>query len=347
VETLQYFGLDPDSDDPWQAVGLTREFAPGADVLEERRRTLRTFFSSSESREDWSQTDQHNRDAGFKKLELALNTCQEKLPAILKKLKRKKAGVTVVPVWREPSTLLLEHAALMSPYSIALNLSNLQRVDLEGLSRGHPTPGALPKVLNPDKTKEIYTKLALGPEKIEEVLREFEGVGLLLWVPDDKEQLARILGEVKKLGAKGMTIPLGFVIPFTPIPTCHTAANILDLWGHPILHNHDMVSKITFIKEASKCVFTNMDRPVYTIKNVMIVEIRLGCSTPVPNMLSLKSDLLNIPTQGELIYVDFPAENHAAFSDHLLGLAARSRRVHRNGGRGVEAVGLGWRPPGQ
>ena len=125
LDTLQHFGLDPEREDPWQAVGLCREFAPGADVLEARRRALRTFFSSFESREDWSQTDQHNRDAGFKKLEQALNTCQEELPAILKKLKRKKAGATVVPVWREPSTLLLEHAALMAPYSIALSLSNL------------------------------------------------------------------------------------------------------------------------------------------------------------------------------------------------------------------------------
>ena len=103
------------------------------------------------------------------------------------------------------------------------------------------------------------------------MLREFGGVGLLLWVPDDKEQLARILGEVKKMGAKAMTVPLGFVIPFTPIPTCHTAANILDQWGHPILYNHEMVSKISFIREASKCVFTSVDRPVYTIKNIVVV----------------------------------------------------------------------------
>ena len=88
VETLQYYGLDPENDDPWRAVGLTREFAPAADVLEGRRRTLRMFFSSFEGREDWSLPDQLNRDAGFKKLELALNTCQTELPAILKKLKK-------------------------------------------------------------------------------------------------------------------------------------------------------------------------------------------------------------------------------------------------------------------
>ena len=64
-------------------------------------------------------------------------------------------------------------------------------------------------------------------------------------------------------------------------------------------------------------------------------------------MLSLKSDLLNLPVKGELIYIDFPTENHAMIQRSLTRLSSEVPECPQEWRLGVGVVGLDRRPPEQ
>jgi len=229
-------------------------------------------------------------------------------------MKKRKAGSALVPSWQEPSTLLLEWClAQDASLSLALHLSNLQRVALDHWQGSPTTPAGTPRILPISDTRALYTILCQAQNKIEEALTRFGGGGLILWVPEGGEQLPRILNSILKLHEKGISLYVQFLIPFSPLPNCETPDLILDLWGHPLLHpkHHNMLRSVVFLKEASKCVCTRDDNPIYSTKNVVSIGVQAGTGGACPRMLSIKEDLILEGLQGEFIYIDFPT-GHAA-----------------------------------
>ena len=314
-DTLLASGLDPEASDPWQAVGLCRENVPSIDVLEARRRAFNTLLSATAIK-GWAAQDVAQGMAASVKMEAAFSACQTELPEILKKIKKKKAGGTLVPHWQEPSTILLEWALGQNDkLTLALHLSNLQKVALERWQISPENSTTPPRILTIEATRALYTALSQGPAKIEEALSNFSGGGLMLWVPEGGEQLPRILAAMTKLYEKGVILDIHFLIPFSPFPACATPESILDLWGHAALQPkyHNMIGGITFLREASKCVFTRDNNPIYATKNVVSIQLRMNAGGAVPQMVNAVSaeDLIHEPFQGECIYVDTPVDQVA------------------------------------
>ena len=189
---------------------------------------------------------------------------------------------------------------------MCLHLSNLQKVAL------HSTPlpvNGQPNIISTSDARIIYTTLNLGTPKIEELLTTFGGGGLTVWAPDVKEQLPRILNAVQKLFDKGISVQIQMLIPFTPLPNCHTAQDILDLWGHPILHQNwnGLTKEVSFLREATRCVVTRNDNPMYVSKNILSVLVQGGAGGAVPDVLSMRiGNFISEPLVGDFIYIDCP-----------------------------------------
>jgi len=240
----------------------------------------------------------------------ALAKCHSELPEILRRLKKKKAGKALVPFWQEPSTLFFEHALTQdAALSVALHLSNLQQVCVEQLSKTPASVTGQPRVIAIEDTRELYSRLAQSQSKIEEALKKFAGGGVVLWMPEGGDQIPRIMNAIHRIYTEeNVKVHVQFFIPFTPFPVCAKADSLLDLWGHPLLHPKygNMIKEICFVKEASRCVFTRDESPIYAIKNIVTISVQAHTGGAIPTIKQLRSTVIDEPPCGEFIYVDSP-----------------------------------------
>jgi len=310
-EALKAMGFLLDADDHWKVIGIQKEGGPSADTLEKRRKSAIAIVSAGVAH-GWSEEDRVQGNNAMSCIQESIAKCHAELPELLKRLKKKKAGKALVPLWQEPSTLLFEYAlAQHGALSIALHLSNLQQVSVERLTK---TPASLtgqPRVLTIGDTRDLYSVLAQSQSKIEEALRKFAGGGVILWVPEGGDQIPRIMNAIQRLYVEGnIQIHVQFLVPFIPFPECATAQLLLDLWGHPLLHPKygNMIKEICFVKEATRCVFTRDESPVYAVKNIVSISVQANTGGATPQMRQLREVVVDECPRGEFVYVDVPEE---------------------------------------
>jgi hypothetical protein len=170
----------------------------------------------------------------------------------------------------------------------------------------------IPKVLPVGETRELYTRLSQAQCKVEEALRVFRDRCILIWAPDANDQTAKIISALQHLlSSEGIKVRVQFLIPYVPLPGCHTPELILDLWSHPLLQQKfkNCVSGMSFISEASRCVFTRDNNPVHVNRNVAAITVQADAPPNNPSVLSMRSLLLDVPSPGETLIIDGPAES--------------------------------------
>ena len=116
----------------------------------------------------------------------------------------------MIPQWQEPLPALLEWAMSLRGYHVALHLSNLQKVRLapHSLQDVDVRNAVGTNILDVTATRNTYTKLAHGPEKVKEVLIGVVGAGLVLWAPEDATMLTQWLKVWDGLNESGVRIKL-------------------------------------------------------------------------------------------------------------------------------------------
>ena len=156
-------------------------------------------------------------------------------------------------------------------------LSNLQKFPLE----------KWPAILAPQECKKLYTQLFSNPVKVKEALGKFVNDGsegavipvLTLWAPNNQELVLSIAKCLKDLFTNtGKALRITFLVPYSPLPGCRSAGDILDLRTHPLLKPQfkEMVINVKFLEEASRCVFSREGSPHYAIKNIVAITIQPG-----------------------------------------------------------------------
>ena len=297
----------------WEQCGINVDGeVPTAADVERRRDVLRSVFSAGQAH-GWPEGELARGRTFLNDIEKALDRCHAELPDLARKLRKKKAGKSLVPTWQEPSALIFEFGlGLRSNSVIALHLSNLQNQPIGQLCVASAIDVGPPQVLAIPAARELYTRLSQAQAKIEEALIAFKDNCILMWAPDNRDQIPRILSALQKLYTdKGAFIQIQFLVPFAPLPGCHSPELILDLWSHPLLQpkysNH--VSEICFIREASRCVFTRGNTPIHTIKNIVAVTVQASTTATVSRELAMRSLLLGEASKGEDILIDVPAKN--------------------------------------
>ena len=310
-ETLRAIGFNPEAENPWEQIGIHVDTtAPTSDFIEQRRTVMQTVLSAKIAH-GWGLQCQQKAELFEKRMSEALAECHRKLPEVEKKLKKKKVSKTGPVGWLEPSPLIMEYAlSLHGSLSIALHLSDVQRMGLVELGQVPAQVTGQPRVLGVSSSRELYSRLGQAQTKAEEALAIFQGGGVVLWAPENNDQLPRIIAAVQRLYTeKGVAVQLNMLVPYNPLPGCSTADLILDLWGHPLLHPKykGMVKEVTFIREASKCVFTRRSSPMYVAKNIAVFSVRADLGDRKDCTLSLRSLLIDEVRAGSEILVDVPA----------------------------------------
>ena len=213
--------------------------------------------------------------------------------------------------------------SLPDQYSIALHLSNIQGMNVKEWSQ--PRGNLNQRVLHEKTAVGLYTCLNMGSDKIEEALVTFKEAGVVIWAPEDAGQVVRIAQAVGKLFTRGIRVAVTVLIPLNPFPLCVTADSILDIWYHAILHpqHTQLVSKVDFLKEASRCIITRDKNPMYAIKNICAVELTGGGGGAIPRILSATGyePLLRAQCGGEHFYVDVALTHRALMGQQLHNLS--------------------------
>ena len=329
-EAMSAMGIYPDEDDHWKAIGVQKEGGPSTEALEKRRRAAAAIVSAGVAHK-WTEDDMVQGKQAMSSIQEALKKCHGDLPEITKRLRKQKAGRALVPMWQEPSTLLMEYAmTLHGSLSIALHLSNLQRIDIEEMSKTKAQKTGQPRVLREGDAKELCNRFAQSQSKIEEALRKFSGGGLVVWIPEGGDQIPRIMNAIQHIFTEeSINVHVQFLVPLIPFPVCASADSLLDLWGHPLLHPKygNMVKDICFIKETSRCVFTRDDSPVYAVKTVVSIAVQANTGGAIPRTLQLRDTLIAETQQGEYIYVDVPDGRAIEIRQALSNLSAAEANV--------------------
>ena len=332
-ETMAVLGFQEDGQTDFEKIGLSSDHnVITVDLLEHRRRLLNVVTSAMEAH-SWGEIDKEQGRKWVNTFCKIIDNCHKLLPAISKKTHKKKknnnAGgpETDVMLWCEPSPLVYEFCLKAhSATTIALFLSNLQRIPIDTLCTTLCDITGRPRVLSCKDTRDLCTRLSQTSAKIEEALRLFNGGRLILWAPDRHDQIPRILQSLKKLYTEeGVAAQLQFLVPYTPFPGCHTAASIMDIWSHQLLHPRfaDMVSEICFIREPSRCVFTRNSNPIHMVKNLMAVTVQASISITSTITHSMREELLSREHEGDCIVVDVPAQAAMEYLKALRELGSR------------------------
>jgi len=177
--------------------------------------------------------------------------------------------------------------------------------------------------------------------KAEEALARFRGGGVYMWAPESNDHIPKIVGAVQKLHEKGIEVQVSLLIPFSPLPLCDSTDLILDLWSHPILQPkyYNIVSGISFLREATRCVITRDNNPLYATKNIVIVSLKAGMSGITPSLHTLRGDLVAETLVGDYIYVDFPTEHSAQIRQALCLASATFPILPRDWRQGFRSRG--------
>jgi hypothetical protein len=312
-------------EDCWGMVGVrTDASAPLAGDLEKRRSLLRLVFSAADTH-GWPGDQRAMGVAYVAEIERALGECLSGLRELTKRLRKKKAGLSLVPTWQEPSAVLFHFAThhTVGETVSALHLSNLHGMDLVSAGLARVGAGQLPKVLSIQDTRQLYIALSQSQPKIEEALSEFKDCTVLIWEPEGPESISKIVSVVRSLYTKkNIKVAVQFLIPFVPLPECENPETILDLWTHKLLYEKNCVSDVCFIQEASRIVMTRDNNPIHVVKNVVAVTVRAEAPPSAPRMLSMRSVLLDEPVQGTRLLIDGPSVGiHTIWSVvHAMGL---------------------------
>ena len=331
--TLQALGFDDAAADDWAVVGLDKEaMILTADDLERRRRIVKTVLSAGRAH-GWTLEDEGEGQKFMKTVEKALGTCHDELPMAMKKMGKKKSGKEQVPIWQEPSTLIVEYGLSIQPHAtVALHLSNLQRMPMASLCTTSGMHGGGPGVMGIQEARELYTKLSQSQVKVEEALNKFGGGRLMIWAPESNEQIPRIMNALQKLYTdRGVLVQVILLVPYNPLPRCRTPSSILDLWGHQLLQPkyNNMVGEICFIQEASRCVFTRANSPIHIIKNVAAVSVQANAGESRSVVKSMRSMLVEEVPKGDRILIEIPAKNATILWQRLnaIGQAAKTAQI--------------------
>ena len=309
--SMQALGLEMEAEDPFTRIGLSPAFQNLSPDMLERRRRLLEIVDGAMKAHKWNEEDCRSACTFMKTIDQAVDSCHTLLPELIKKsTKKKKASgqSSGIAVWQEPSSLVFEFALKrQGNATCALHLSNLQRFPLTSLCNTLNPGTGMPKVLPIDGARELYTKLSQAQVRVEEALGQYKDGHLTIWAPDNHDQIPRIIGGVNKLYTeRGYQIQLTMLVPFVPLPGCHSAEHILDVWSHPLLHHKysSVVKEVCFIREPSRCVFTRDNNPYHAVKNLVAITVAANPSNTQLGTLSMRSMLLDVPGGGDEILVD-------------------------------------------
>ena len=269
-ETLALLAFYPDAADHWRFLGIPREEGPLPDLaMIERRVQLGNLFASLGRSSKWSENDIASARRFGEHLEIARKACAEDLPRLQREKRKQRSKI--IPRWLEPSADLFQllhsrtqHAG--GKQKVALHLSNLQDLPLQSFQHAMPT----------DEARRIYEAIYKSAATFSDILQAITGGSLIVWAPTEHSTVAQLAATFQKYALQpGASGEVQLLIPHDPYPGCSTPTQVLDLWRHELFSPKwkSIVSKIEFLRQPTRCVFSGHTGPMHHVKSIAICTL--------------------------------------------------------------------------
>ena len=275
-DALKLLAFAPDSTDDWRFLGISHaEGPPLTAELIERRAQLGRQLVSVRHTAAWTCADIASAVTFEERLKRVVESCTKELPRLQRE--RKKLPSRLVPRWLEPSAELLHlvHSRAQDAgqaHKIALHLSNVQKTTLQDYAQ----------IVSPLAARVMYEKIHKSPLECEEIFRSLGNGSLTIWAPTERAALLRLAATFQKYAASPEAMgSIQLLIPHDHYPECTAPMQILDLWGHELLGQkwRNIVQRIEFLREPTRCVFSGEVCPLHRIRSIAIVTLSTNSST--------------------------------------------------------------------
>ena len=266
-------GFYMESDDLWYVLGLQRMEGPENDkVTISKRAGIINDKLASISDAKLEPQERAKKAKWISKVDEAQAHCLGELPMIQMERKKLKVPKDRLPRWAEATTAVSEYIMEeVDQKSVCmLNMSNLLRSAAPRSDKHEFAPAAL--------ARDYVGRLIKGGQETVDALEEMGDKGVVMWCPDSKDDIGRIVAGLAKATGQGTQAQITMVIPLEPRPGCRNESQFMDTWTHELL-NHKwspFIEDVRFSSEPVKIVISGLYAPMNQVKSLCLVTLRSG-----------------------------------------------------------------------
>ena len=115
--------------------------------------------------------------------------------------------------------------------------------------------------------RELASGLVKGGQDTVDAFTELGDQGVVMWCPDNREDLGRLCAGVAKAAGQRVHAQVTLVIPMDPRPGCHNAGQFMDTWSHELLQDKwaPFIKETRFSCEPMKIVVSGLHAPMHQV----------------------------------------------------------------------------------
>ena len=201
----------------------------------------------------------------------AVAYCLLDLPDALAARKAHKGEPRSLPAWMEAGPELLEHLlkamqTAQGELRVATQMSNIGRINL----------ASKPQSASVQDTRTLQSALVGHPNSILEALNRLEAEHLVAWAPKDAGQTQKIATTWRLHASEFRRLrKISLLVPFVGLPHMRSAADIMDVWTHPLLHEKwkDVVSEVQFLATPAPIIMSGETAPLHAQRHIAIFTL--------------------------------------------------------------------------
>jgi hypothetical protein len=234
--------------------------------------------------------------------------CLEELPNIQKERKKLKVAKDRLPRWAEATTAVSEYIMEEVDHRSVcmLNMSNLLRSAAPRSDKHEFAPAAL--------ARDYVGRLTKGGQETVDALEEMGEKGVVMWCPDNNDDIGRIVAGLAKATGQGTRARITVVIPLEPRPGCHKEAQFMDTWTHELLNNKwaPFIEDVRFSSEPVKIVISGLYAPMHQVKSLCLVTLCSGKGAGRRGMMKTRGTI-GAGEDSSILIVDIKEEDEVEF----------------------------------
>jgi hypothetical protein len=306
---IREMGFDMNSDNLWYVLGLQRMEGPANDrVTISKRAGIIDDKLASIADARLEPRERAKKAEWINKIAEAQAHCLEELPSIQMERKKLKVAKDRLPRWAEATTAVSEYIMEEVEHKSVcmLNMSNLLRSAAPRSDKHEFAPAAL--------ARDYVGRLIKGGQETVDALEEMGDKGVVMWCPDSKDDIGRIVAGLAKATGQGTRAQITLVIPLEPRPGCHKEAQFMDTWTHELLSNKwaPFIEDVRFSSEPVKIVISGLYAPMHQVKSLCLVTLCSGKGAGRRGMMKTRGTI-GAGEDSSILIVDIKEEDEVEF----------------------------------
>jgi len=309
VKTLRVLGFDLSKKDGWELLGLPKFDGPDPDKATVLRRAGLVDDLLDKANDTVLEPEEQAKRAEWVcRVAKAKSQCVEELREVRRLRGQMKVAKDRLPRWAEAPRDVVEHIMkeIGWPSVCALGLSNVLKSE--------KPQAEMHQFCGPAMAREVAGRMCKGGQDTVDALREVEGRGLVLWCPDNREDMGRLCAGVAKAAGLEVRANVTLIIPLLPRPGCHKVGQFLDTWSHELLQGKwaPIIKETRFSSEPMKIVVSGAHAPMHQVRSLCMVTLSTEGGDGLRTMMRSRG-VIGTGNDRTLIVVDLKEEEELEF----------------------------------